>query len=283
MINKLKILDFLFLLATRPAEAYGRVEGIADSRLERFWVRPQKYRSSPIESVHEGLRETLGVSLDEFLNESALARIEDCVRKSLENLPDHSPFPISLNGDFSLARLSYAACRALRPRQVVETGVCYGVTTAFLLQALRENGAGTLHSIDLPPLGRKAHDFVGTLVPYDLRARWVLHRGTSRILLPRVLKQVGIVDFFIHDSLHTCRNIRRELASVTPYLSGPALVLSDDIDGNPAFREWVDRVLPPFWTVLDQPSKSSLLGVAAFPSARTGPAEKTMSSFSGSI
>jgi hypothetical protein len=282
LINKLKILDFLSLLATHPSEAYGRLEGIADSRLERLWVKPQRYRSSSIDSIHKGLQETLGISLDEFLNEPALARIEDCVRKRLENLPDDSPFPMTLNGDFSLARLSYAACRALRPRQVVETGVCYGVTTAFLLQALQGNGTGTLHSIDLPPLGRKAHDFVGTLVPIDLRARWVLHRGTSRILLPRILKQIGAVDFFIHDSLHTCRNIRRELAIVTPYLSGPALVLSDDIDGNPAFREWVDRVRPPFWTVLEQASKSSLLGVAAFPSVRTGPTEDTASSLSGS-
>jgi predicted O-methyltransferase YrrM len=278
----LKILDFLFLTATRPSEAYGRIEGIADSRLERLWAKPPKYSSSSIESLHSGLRETLGLRLDEFLSEPALAVIEDSVRRRMAELPDDSPFPVSLNGDFSMARLCYGACRALRPRQVVETGVCYGVTTAFLLQALTQNGTGKLHSIDLPPLGRKARDFVGTLVPDDLRSRWVLHRGTTKALLPRVLKEIGSVEFFIHDSLHTRRNIQRELNLVTPYLSEPALVFSDDIDGNGAFRDWVDQVRPAFWSVIGQASKSSLLGIAAFPSAPAISRDEMANSFSGS-
>ena len=278
----MKILDFLSLLATRPSEAYGRIEGIADSRLEYLWVRPPKYRSSPTASIYEGLHDTLGLRLDEFLNEPALASIEEVVRERMEALPEDAPFPRSLNGDFSLARLCYAACRALRPRHVVETGGCYGVTTAFFLQSLQENGIGELHSIDLPPLGRKARDFVGTLVPADLRARWKLHRGTSRMLLPRVLKQIGSVNFFLHDSLHTCRNIRRELEMVTPYLTGPAVVFSDDIDGNPAFSEWAEKVSPPFWSIIEQSSKSSLLGIAVFPRSPLSLNKETVHSFSGS-
>lgn len=270
------------LLVTRPSEAYGRLEGIADSRLEHLWTRPPKYGSFDAASIYEQLHDAMGLRLDEFLNEPALANIEEFVRKRLEALPEDAPFPRSLNGDFSLARLCYAACRALRPLQVVETGVCYGVTTAFFLQSLEENGIGELQSIDLPPLGRKASDYVGTLVPTYLRARWKLHRGTSRMLLPRVLKQIGTVNFFLHDSLHTWRNIRRELGMVTPHLSAPALVLSDDIDGNSAFSEWVEKVRPPFWTVVEQSSKSSLLGVAAFPRPRNTVNVETVSSFSDS-
>ena len=279
----MKIIDFLFLIATHPSEAYGRLEGIADSRLEHFWVRSPKYRSYDLDAVADGLHALLGVRLNEFLYEPALENIEQSVRKRMAALPDSAPFSKSLNGDFSLARLCYAACRALRPQQIVETGVCYGVTTAFLLQSLRENGTGHLNSIDLPPLGNKAHDFVGALVPDELRPRWILHRGTSRMLLPRVLKQIGTVNIFIHDSLHTWRNIRRELDVITPYLSGPALVLSDDIDANPAFRDWVDRVHPAFWTVLEQEAKSSLLGIAAFPHSQAGRNQENLDSLPGSI
>src|SRR5439155_326535 len=46
----------------------------------------------------------------------------------------------------------YAIVRELRPRVAVETGVCNGVSTAFLLLALEANGFGELHSIDLPEL-----------------------------------------------------------------------------------------------------------------------------------
>jgi len=281
--DQLKILDFLSLMAIHPSEAYGRLEGIADSRLEHFWVRSPKYRSYNLDAVAAGLHALLGVRLDQFLNEPALESIEERVRQRMQSLPDNAPFSKSLNGDFALARLCYAACRALRPQQIVETGVCYGVTTAFLLQSLQENGSGQLNSIDLPPLGKKAHDFVGVLVPDELRARWTLHRGTSRMLLPRVLKRIGSVNIFIHDSLHTWRNIRRELDAVTPYLSGPALVLSDDIDANPAFRDWVERVHPAFWSVLEQETKSSLLGIAAFPESGSNRSQEKMESVTGSI
>ena len=44
----------------------------------------------------------------------------------------------------------YGLVRGLGPRVAVETGVCNGVSTAFLLLALERNGSGELHSIDLP-------------------------------------------------------------------------------------------------------------------------------------
>jgi predicted O-methyltransferase YrrM len=44
----------------------------------------------------------------------------------------------------------YALLRELRPDVAVETGVCNGVSTAFLLLALDRNAHGALHSIDLP-------------------------------------------------------------------------------------------------------------------------------------
>ena len=44
----------------------------------------------------------------------------------------------------------YALMRRLAPRTVVETGVCNGFSTAFILAALERNGAGELHSLDFP-------------------------------------------------------------------------------------------------------------------------------------
>jgi hypothetical protein len=243
---------------------YGRLEGILDSRLEPLWVRPAKYLVSGIDPIDEAVQRTLGRQLDTLLREAGLNRIEEEVRRRIDLLPENAPFPRFLNGDFTLARLCYALGRALKPKRVVETGVCYGVTSAFLLQSLEENGGGVLHSVDMPPLGKHAEHFVGKLVPEALRSRWELHRGTSKSQLPQLLQQLGEIDFFIHDSLHTYRNMRRELSMVTPYLARPALVVSDDVDGNPAFGEWVDRARPPYWTVLKQGTKSALCGMAIF-------------------
>jgi hypothetical protein len=260
----MKSFDFLRLLLNSPRDAYGRLEGIADSRLERFSNKGADYETVDLKSVSEKLCDFSDLPVHKFLNEPPLAEIEGQVQYGLEHLPENAPFHRSLNGDFALARLCYALCRALRPSLVVETGVCYGVTSAFFLHALSQNGKGVLHSIDLPPLGRNAGEFVGKIVPEGIRSRWTLHRGASKTVLPRLLRNVGPVDFFIHDSLHTYRNMRRELSTITPHLAPTALVLSDDIECNSAFREWTEKEKPSYWAVLRESSKDSLLGLALF-------------------
>jgi predicted O-methyltransferase YrrM len=44
----------------------------------------------------------------------------------------------------------YILMRKIKPKIVVETGVSFGVTSSFILQAMENNGYGTLYSIDLP-------------------------------------------------------------------------------------------------------------------------------------
>jgi hypothetical protein len=260
----MKLLQFASLIVTRPSEAYGRLEGLVDSRVDPFRVKSVRYQSKDFEEAIAGLSSALGRDLCALLSEPGLCEIEDEILRGIERLPKDAPFGLFQNGDMNLARLCYVLARVLRPQTVLETGVCYGVTTSFLLQALQVNGSGNLHSIDLPPLGDHALDFVGRLVPERLRNIWSLHRGVSRILQPRLLKQLRRVDLFVHDSLHTYRNILRELNMVTPVLPPVAAVLADDIEGNPAFANWTSRVHPTYCGVVHESSKNSLLGVALF-------------------
>ncbi|MGQ9581877.1 MAG: class I SAM-dependent methyltransferase [Armatimonadota bacterium] len=53
----------------------------------------------------------------------------------------------------------------------------------------------------------------------------------------QLLPQLGRLDLFIHDGLHSYWNIRRELDMITPYLSRPTVVITDDIESNTAFSE----------------------------------------------
>jgi hypothetical protein len=81
------------------------------------------------------------------------------------------------------------------------------VTSSFILQALAANDEGHLWSIDLPPIG--AEQFAGSFVPHPLRSRWTLLRGRSRDLLPSLLSDLS-ADVFLHDSLHTTKNMTFE-------------------------------------------------------------------------
>ena len=110
---------------------------------------------------------------------------------------------------------------------------------------------------------------MGRLVPEHLTKDWRLHRGRSVDLLPELAARLGQIDFFLHDSLHTYRNMRHEFEIVTPFLSPQAVLVADDVEGNSAFMDWVSQTRPSYSAVLEEHSKQSLLGVAVLAGQRS--------------
>jgi len=128
-----------------------------------------------------------------------------------------------------------------RPAVVLETGVATGFTSAVILGALQDNGAGVLHSIDLPPLQVDAATFVGRAIPDHLRDRWTLHLGPSRTLLPRVARAIAPIGVFLHDGDHSYAGQRRDLQEAWPYLAPGAALVCDDVR-NAAFVDFAESV-----------------------------------------
>ena len=124
-------------------------------------------------------------------------------------------------------RALYLLVRAARPRVVVETGVLYGASSAHLLAALDVNGEGELFSIDLAHMaGEPPAD---CLVPDELGNRWTLVEGDSRRELPLLLRRLGSVDLFHHDSLHTFEHMTWEYQTALPYLARQGVLSSHDV------------------------------------------------------
>jgi predicted O-methyltransferase YrrM len=157
----------------------------------------------------------------------------------------------------SYSEILYVILRTLQPETVVETGVALGYSSAYLLQALHDNGRGRLYSIDLPttdPEGRVNADGVrdrvhvrtagetGAVVPDDLRDRWELTLGPSNPLLVQLLERLGHVDVFFHDSDHSYENMIWEYRTAWPHVRPGGMLLSDDIHWNRAFPEFVASV-----------------------------------------
>ncbi len=131
----------------------------------------------------------------------------------------------------------YAICRLNKPKTVLETGVAFGWTSAFILAALEANGAGHLYSVDLPAFRPKANEIIGVIVPDRLRHRWTLTLGPQSHVLPRVLGDLGTVDFFHYDSDKTYQGMKWGYDSVWPRMAAGGVVMSDDVD-NDAFLEF---------------------------------------------
>jgi predicted O-methyltransferase YrrM len=145
--------------------------------------------------------------------------------------------------------------RTLRPAVAVETGVCNGVSTAFLLLALDANGAGELHSLDLPEIAGEDYEpgtfwdgkggavipadrEPGWMIPERLRKRWHLTLGRSQDELPGMLDRLGAIDFFLHDSEHSEACMRFEFDTAWAALRDGGVLAADDVNANIAFADF---------------------------------------------
>ena len=180
--------------------------------------------------------------------------------------------PLGQGHDVSvaLARTQWCIVRHLRPRKIIETGVARGISSRFLLAALDLNGSGRLWSIDLPPLRRPWRDQVGAAVPNNLRTRWTYLRGASRTLLPELIRELGEIDLFIHDSLHIGKNMMFEFGQAWTALRPGGILLSDDIGGNSAFEAVTGWAAAGDHLVVEQAEKKDVLGVARKPEPLLG-------------
>jgi hypothetical protein len=143
------------------------------------------------------------------------------------------------DGDAGFVRAIWCLVRHLKPRSVVETGVAHGVTSRFILEALERNGDGHLWSIDRPPMEPEWKQQIGVAVSNRLRDRWSYISGSSRRRLPGLLAQLGQIDLFIHDSLHSERNVRFEIDGAWAVLRPGGAIVVDDIDLNRGFDSFV--------------------------------------------
>ncbi len=249
------------LALRRPPEFGDRMAGYADLSLERLFGTMPTYETVAWDGALEDLEEHLGRMAD-VLGEPALNEMQEDTRRLMEEIRRADPFAPRWAADSLLARCCYLSCRLLKPSVVIETGVAYGVSSAFILRALEENGRGVLHSVDLPPLRREYERFWGIAVDKKLRGRWSLHRGSSGRVLPELLRKTGAVDLFLHDSLHTYQNMRREFEAVWPWLLTGGVILADDVERNRAFDELRQRG-PTLWRVVRDRERRPFSGRAA--------------------
>ncbi len=266
----LEVLKSWGLLASlalrRPEEFRDRIAGYADLGLNRLFSASPPYETLSWKGALRDLEERFG-HVAGVLEEPALSEVEESTRRLLHDVRGEDPFRLRWAADSVLARCCYLMCRLLGPEVVVETGVAYGVSSAFVLRAMEVNGRGVLHSVDLPPLRREYERFWGVAVDGALRSRWRLHRGSSGRVLPPLLDELETVDLFVHDSLHTYRNMQREFELIWHRLRTGGVLIADDVERTRAFGKLREKS-PTLWRVVrdrqEQPLHDRAVPITTF-------------------
>jgi predicted O-methyltransferase YrrM len=170
----------------------------------------------------------------------------------------------------------YWLVRQAKPRMIVQTGVCNGLSAAFMMLALVKNGPeGRLRVIDLPPVfdpDDPAWTVAGTvygvvipegktsgwLVPDAYRDRFEVWNGDAKDLLPKMVDDVDSIDFFFHDSDHTYDHMMFEFRQVKSKLTKGGLLVSDDVSWNASVWDFADEFHVPSYNF------KGTIGVAFF-------------------
>ena len=131
----------------------------------------------------------------------------------------------------------YALTRWRRPAIVVESGGFLGMSSAFLLKALVDEGLTTakLYSMEWSEDCDQ-----GALIPNELRSQFVPLRGKVEDFV-RSDELPSSIDMFLHDSSHSYRHMLWEFRQFWPRLRDGGLLVSHDVHMNAAFPEFVAK------------------------------------------
>jgi len=142
----------------------------------------------------------------------------------------------------------YILTRTVRPGIFIETGVHNGLGSSFTLLAMKRNGTGMLHSIDLPPVEEAMLDQgnrrmpegrpSGWIIPEYLRSHHRLYMAPAQTQLPKLLAECGEIDIFLHDSDHTYQHMVFEMGLSWDYIRPGGLLVCDNIEANDAWSDF---------------------------------------------
>lgn len=223
-------------------EIYSNLIGVTPREVRSAWNEFDR-NSDIFYELHTALRAVVGVRESKLgANLKGSSLMERIITGFGPSIPNHE---------------LYVLVRLARPNRIIETGVAAGISTTIILSALERNSRGHLWSIDLPNYGPEGYlnadgirELVqvppgkkpGWIVPDHLRHRWDLLVGRSSDVLPTIVKKIGSLDFFYHDSEHSEANMIFEYRTAWQNLELGGILYSDDVIWNRAFEDFSTSV-----------------------------------------
>lgn len=144
--------------------------------------------------------------------------------------------PVKMGGAGALDLIYYLA-EFTQAKNVLETGVAYGWSSLAALLSLQQRN-GALYSSDMPYLGKDNDQFVGCVVPQNLKNNWKLFRFADKESLPKIFKEQNSFDFIHYDSDKSYNGRMWAYPILWEKLRNGGVLMSDDIGDNAAFMDY---------------------------------------------
>jgi len=149
--------------------------------------------------------------------------------------------PVSMGGPGNL-ELIFQLAEHIKAMNVIETGVAYGWSSLAFLLSLKNRAGSLFASTDMPYPQRNNDNYVGVVVPRNLRDGWQLLRGPDSTTLPRAVKMFDEIDMCHYDSDKSYKGRKWAYQILWSALRSGGIFISDDIGDNLAFKDFSKSV-----------------------------------------
>ncbi|WP_146939834.1 class I SAM-dependent methyltransferase [Chryseobacterium hagamense] len=193
--------------------------------------KTNSWAASRAVSQQEAIAKLFGMKMDSFRTLYA-----EVLKKSEQKQKE---CPIKMGGAGAL-ELIYYACESVEAKHVVETGVAYGWSSLAALLSLEKRN-GTLYSSDMPYLAQDGDQYVGCVVPENLKPYWKLFRFADKESLPKIFTETPAFDVIHYDSDKSYNGRFWAYNELYKRLKPGGIFISDDIGDNSAYQDFCEK------------------------------------------
>jgi hypothetical protein len=150
--------------------------------------------------------------------------------------------PVNMGGEGAVDIL-YSITKYKQPKNIIETGVAYGWSSLAILLGIKDIENAYLISNDMPYIKMNNDDYVGCVVPGNLKSRWELQRLPDVVGIPKALKKFDYrIDLCHYDSDKSYTGRMFAYPLLWDALVPGGIFISDDIQDNIAFKEFSEKI-----------------------------------------
>lgn len=153
---------------------------------------------------------------------------------------DNCPFEMGGEGAISFL---HNLVKHSNAKNILETGVAYGWSSIAILLAIKDTDDARLISNDMPYINMNNDDFVGCVVPENLKSKWDLQRLPDIKGIPLALEKFNnSIDVCHYDSDKSYIGRMWSSPLIWDALEDGGFFISDDINDNIAFKHFCEQV-----------------------------------------
>ena len=150
--------------------------------------------------------------------------------------------PIKMGGEGAISFL-YHLVKEKKFKNIIETGVAYGWSSLAILLAIKDIENALLISNDMPYIKANNEDYVGCIIPENIKSKWQLQRLPDVKGIPLALNFFNHnIDLCHYDSDKSYTGRKWSSPILWSSLKNGGLFVSDDINDNIAFKQFCEDV-----------------------------------------